>query len=203
MATPSAQKGGGVEACSSTATTLVCPESACRVTRSRCVNGRPGWHAAIGGLWDCGSRHEALVDRPFPVRELQFCGRKGGMGRWAPPRRGTPRALHCNTQHSTAYGRRRMEPLVWAVTAYMHTNFGAVVDLSVSGSFGAGRQIRRRSDKGKKESWPAAWSLLQRPRFLEASCLPGCSFSHSNLQLVCLAEAMTIPSNFAGVASCR
>lgn len=159
----------------------------------------------------CGARHDALVDRPFPVRELQFCGRKGGMGQMGQmgtAATGTPRALHCNTQHSTACGRTRMEPLVWACDSVCTQTLELLwtslsLGLWASGSLGAGRQIRRRSDKGKKESWPAAWSLLQRPRFLEASCLPGCSFSRSNLQLVCLAEAMTIPSNFAGVASCR
>lgn len=69
----------------------------------------------------------------------------------------------------------------------MHINFGAVVDLLSLDPFLLADRYgdeERHSDKGKKESWPAAWSLLQRPRFLEASCLPGCNFSRSNLQLV-------------------
>ncbi|KAL7946578.1 hypothetical protein V8C42DRAFT_321087 [Trichoderma barbatum] len=101
---PPAQKGG-VEACSTTTTTDSCPVRSCRVTRSRCVSG------ALSGIsahhwWTLASRphsdsrRRSLVDRPFSVRELQFCGRKGGMGTAAV---GTPRALHCNTQHSTAY----------------------------------------------------------------------------------------------------
>lgn len=145
----------------------------------------------------------------FQCGSFSFAGEKAGWARWArwaPPRRA--RLVRCTATHSTALHMDAQEWSPWSgsVTAYMHTNFGAAVDLFVSGfsgSLGGGRQIRRRSDKGKKESWPAAWSLLQRPRFLEASCLPGCSFGRSNLQLVCLAEAMTIPSNFAGVASDR
>ncbi|KAM6481159.1 hypothetical protein H0G86_007877 [Trichoderma simmonsii] len=100
---PPAQKGG-VEACSTT-----------RTTRAQCAHAVQPVHGAsmvpclaplstIGGLWPAGPILTlddcSLVDRPFSVRELQFCGRKGGMGTAAV---GTPRALHCNTQHSTAY----------------------------------------------------------------------------------------------------
>ncbi|KAL7924194.1 hypothetical protein ACQKWADRAFT_23208 [Trichoderma austrokoningii] len=68
----------------------------------------------------------------FQCGSFSFAGEKAGWARWArwaPPRRA--RLVRCtatHTQHSTACGRTRMGS---SVTAYMHTNFGAVVDLFV------------------------------------------------------------------------
>lgn len=103
-----------------------------------------------------GCRRHSLVHRSFSVRELQFCGRKGGMGTAAV---GAPRGLHCNTQHSTAYVRTwvyGMEP------ATMHTNFGA----------GVGPTPQPETATREKG---CCMELLQHPRFPKASCLPGCS----------------------------
>lgn len=178
---PSAQRGGGVEACSSTAKALV-PR-----VRLPCnpftLRQWPPW-LACSHWWTLVLRVPpwasrcSLVDRPFSVRELQFCGRKGGMGTAAT---GTPRALHCDAQHSTAYRRTRMEPLVWSVTAYMHTNFGAVVDLLRLGPFVlADRDGDRREAQRQGEE-----------RRLARRMEPSCSV-HVSLKLLASPDAASV-----------